>query len=29
MALAAIIGVILNLIIPERKEDKEFVPEVK
>ena len=29
MALAAIIGVLLNLIIPERKEDKEFVPEVK
>ena len=29
MALAAIIGVVLNLVIPERKEDNEFVPEVK
>lgn len=29
MALAAIAGVILNLIIPERKEDNKFVPEVK
>ena len=29
MALAAITGVVLNLIIPEREEDNEYVPEVK